>query len=101
MKIEEYNAIMKDIVGAMADPAKVDIPKITANLTKLTDDYNAVSVTLDNTQKEAQKNKEAYENAIAYNMQLFRERAVKPAETTVIQSEDKKKSFSDLDLSNL
>lgn len=101
MKIEEYNAVISEITQAIADPTKVDIPKITAGLAKINDGFSENVSALDTATKEAKANKEAYEGAVKYNMQLFQEKAVKPATTTTVTPpEDKKQSISGLDLSD-
>lgn len=94
MKIEEQNALLVEIAESLADQ-----PKVTTLLSRLREDYTQVSATLEKAQSDAETNKKNYEDALKYNMQLFKERAVQapPQQTNVTQSEDKK-SFSDLDL---
>lgn len=97
MKIEDYNAIMTDIAQSLSDQ-----PKVTTLLSKLRDDYNEMTASLDNKTKEADKHKKDYEDALKYNMQMFLERGVKPQEQTKPEShtDEKKLNCSDLDLSN-
>lgn len=96
MKADEYNAIMADIAQNLSDQ-----PKVTTLLDKLRTDYGEVTATLTTAQKENEQVKKAYEDAQKYNMQLFLEKGFKSEQKTITaDSEDKKKSFSSLDLSD-
>jgi hypothetical protein len=101
MKTEDYNLIMTQIGEGLADPEKVDVPKITSLLSKVRDDYGETQAELTKVTEERDTNKKAYEEAIKYNMQMFLSKAVKTAEPQKeLSLDDKKPSFNDLDLSD-
>lgn len=94
MKPEEHIALMKEIATNLEDPVKV-----TALLTKVSDDYADVTTELLTAQEITKNLTTTNAELQKYNMDLFLSRGVKNQPTNEVIPEEKEIKISDLDLS--
>jgi prefoldin subunit 5 len=77
MKMDEHAALLQNIRTALAGE-KPDIASITAELTKLSEDYTQVTATTEKLENDYKKVEEENKTLLKSNMDLFLKIGVKP-----------------------